>query len=172
MPLTSKGSEILGNMREQYGEAKGERVFYASKNKGTIEGVDAMSVTPRAEDDWSPEARAAAAKSRGGGGGGITPRESERNIRRDLRPQHEIARAYGRKPEDIRQIKGRDLVTGPSTPTPQAGVSPSITTAPSVTPSTPNTPATTTPPTLTQAPTPDSRPVVLARDQARLAGSR
>jgi hypothetical protein len=27
-------------MTEQYGEKRGEQVFYASKNKGTIEGVD------------------------------------------------------------------------------------------------------------------------------------
>jgi len=27
-------------MKEQYGEKKGEQVFYASKNKGNIKGVD------------------------------------------------------------------------------------------------------------------------------------
>ncbi len=27
-------------MREEYGSEKGERVFYASKNKGKIKGVD------------------------------------------------------------------------------------------------------------------------------------
>lgn len=40
MPLTAKGEEILGNMKEQYGAEKGEQVFHASKNKGTITGVD------------------------------------------------------------------------------------------------------------------------------------
>jgi len=30
-------------MQEQYGNEKGERVFYASKNKGTISGVDAQT---------------------------------------------------------------------------------------------------------------------------------
>ena len=40
MPLTAKGTKILAAMQEQYGEEKGEEVFYASKNKGTIEGVD------------------------------------------------------------------------------------------------------------------------------------
>jgi hypothetical protein len=40
MPLTDKGAEIKKNMEEQYGKAKGEKVFYASKNKGTISGVD------------------------------------------------------------------------------------------------------------------------------------
>ena len=39
-PLTGKGEEILSNMKEQYGEEKGENVFYASENKGTISGVD------------------------------------------------------------------------------------------------------------------------------------
>lgn len=40
MPLTEKGKEIKGAMEEQYGAEKGEEVFYASKNKGTITGVD------------------------------------------------------------------------------------------------------------------------------------
>lgn len=43
MPLTEKGSKILGNMQEQYGAEKGKSVFYASKNKGTISGVDEMN---------------------------------------------------------------------------------------------------------------------------------
>lgn len=40
MPLTKKGRKIRSVMAEQYGPEKGERVFYASKNKGTISGVD------------------------------------------------------------------------------------------------------------------------------------
>lgn len=40
MPLTSKGKEIKGAMEHEYGEKKGKQVFYASKNKGTISGVD------------------------------------------------------------------------------------------------------------------------------------
>ncbi len=39
MPLTKKGRKIMSNMREQYGD-RAEEVFYASKNKGTISGVD------------------------------------------------------------------------------------------------------------------------------------
>ena len=39
-PLTEKGKEIMGAMKKQYGEKKGEQVFYASKNKGAISGVD------------------------------------------------------------------------------------------------------------------------------------
>lgn len=45
MPLTAKGEKILENMRETYGEEKGEQVFYASKNKGTIKGVDTVRIT-------------------------------------------------------------------------------------------------------------------------------
>lgn len=41
MPLTQKGSEILRKLREEYGEKKGESVFYAMKNKGELTGVDA-----------------------------------------------------------------------------------------------------------------------------------
>lgn len=40
MPITKKGKKIKRAMTKQYGEEKGERVFYASKNKGTIKGVD------------------------------------------------------------------------------------------------------------------------------------
>jgi hypothetical protein len=40
MPLTEKGEEIKSSMEDQYGKEKGEQVFYASKNKGTITGVD------------------------------------------------------------------------------------------------------------------------------------
>ena len=39
MPLTKKGEKIKRKMKETYGD-NAERVFYASKNKGTITGVD------------------------------------------------------------------------------------------------------------------------------------
>ena len=40
MPLTKKGKKIKRAMAEEYGAERGERVFYASANKGTIKGVD------------------------------------------------------------------------------------------------------------------------------------
>lgn len=40
MPLTAKGNKIMSAMKAEYGADKGERVFYASRNKGTIKGVD------------------------------------------------------------------------------------------------------------------------------------
>lgn len=40
MPLTAKGKKIKGAMKKEYGAKKGEQVFYASRNKGTIKGVD------------------------------------------------------------------------------------------------------------------------------------
>jgi hypothetical protein len=39
MPLTKKGAEIKRAMEKEYGSKKGEQVFYASENKGTIKGV-------------------------------------------------------------------------------------------------------------------------------------
>jgi hypothetical protein len=39
MPLNAKGEKIKSAMTKQYGEKKGEQVFYASENKGTIKGV-------------------------------------------------------------------------------------------------------------------------------------
>jgi hypothetical protein len=39
MPLTKKGAKIKGKMKKTYGAEKGEQVFYASQNKGTIKGT-------------------------------------------------------------------------------------------------------------------------------------
>lgn len=39
MPLTKKGSKVKRAMMRQYGGERGEEVFYASVNKGTITGV-------------------------------------------------------------------------------------------------------------------------------------
>lgn len=39
MPLTSKGEEIKSAMTQEYGEKKGEEVFYAS-----IQGVDSLGL--------------------------------------------------------------------------------------------------------------------------------
>lgn len=46
MPLTDKGQTILANMERQYGEKKGREVFYASRNKHTISGVDSATEQP------------------------------------------------------------------------------------------------------------------------------
>lgn len=40
MPITKKGRKIMGAMKKQYGGKKGKEVFYASKNKGKITGVE------------------------------------------------------------------------------------------------------------------------------------
>ena len=39
MPLTAKGRKILAEMKKEYGDERGEAVFYASANAGTIKGV-------------------------------------------------------------------------------------------------------------------------------------
>ena len=39
MPLTKKGRKIKKAMEKEYGKKKGEQVFYASQNKGTIKGT-------------------------------------------------------------------------------------------------------------------------------------
>lgn len=39
MPLTKKGDKVMRAMKNQYGKNAGERVFYASANKGKIKGV-------------------------------------------------------------------------------------------------------------------------------------
>ena len=40
MPLTKKGKKIMKAMKKEYGSKKAKQVFYASKNKGKIKGVD------------------------------------------------------------------------------------------------------------------------------------
>jgi hypothetical protein len=40
MPLTSKGEKIMRSMKAELGSKEGESRFYASKNAGTISGVD------------------------------------------------------------------------------------------------------------------------------------
>lgn len=40
MPLNEKGKKIMASMKAQYGEEKGEQVFYASRNKGVIANVE------------------------------------------------------------------------------------------------------------------------------------
>ena len=39
MPLTAKGKKVKKSMEKQYGKKQGERVFYASENKGSIKGL-------------------------------------------------------------------------------------------------------------------------------------
>ncbi len=52
MPLNKKGKKIMSAMKEQYGKERGEEVFYATKNKGKIKGVEkaamGKAVRPRA----------------------------------------------------------------------------------------------------------------------------
>lgn len=41
MPLTDKGKKIMASMLETYGTTdRAKEVFHASKNKGTISGVE------------------------------------------------------------------------------------------------------------------------------------
>ena len=40
MPLNKKGKKIMKSMNKQYGKKNVETVFYASKNKGVIKGVE------------------------------------------------------------------------------------------------------------------------------------
>ena len=39
MPLSSKGRTIMASMKQQYGD-KAKQVFFASRNKGVISGVE------------------------------------------------------------------------------------------------------------------------------------
>lgn len=43
MPLTEKGQKVMAAMQKEYGSDKGERVFYATRNKGKLKGVEKRS---------------------------------------------------------------------------------------------------------------------------------
>jgi hypothetical protein len=51
MPLTAKGEKIKAAMHKQYGEKKGESVFYASINKGNIKGAEKPGERPNPSTD-------------------------------------------------------------------------------------------------------------------------
>lgn len=75
MPLTEKGATIKKAMSEEYGPEKGERVFYASKNKGTISGVDGPigSATPLVSSTPAPAEPSVTGTAPTGMTTGITP---------------------------------------------------------------------------------------------------
>jgi hypothetical protein len=50
MPITSKGKKIMKSMKKEYGSKKGEQIFYASKNKGTIKGVEGKTMKKESID--------------------------------------------------------------------------------------------------------------------------
>lgn len=50
MPLTSKGRKVMSSLRDEYGEDKGEEVFYKMRSSGKLTGVDAASTLRRVGD--------------------------------------------------------------------------------------------------------------------------
>ena len=52
MPLTEKGKKIMKSMKKQYGKKKGETVFYASRNKGVIKGVEKTKKRSKNAKAW------------------------------------------------------------------------------------------------------------------------
>lgn len=46
MPLSKKGRKIKAAMAKTYGPEKGEQVFYASVNKGTVKGAKKAGYNP------------------------------------------------------------------------------------------------------------------------------
>lgn len=53
MPLSAKGKKIMKAMKKEYGAKKGESVFYASRNKGTISGVEKPRRMPQRKNHKS-----------------------------------------------------------------------------------------------------------------------
>ena len=59
MPLTTKGEKIEKAMVKKYGEKRGKEVFYASRNAGTITGVDTFKARGQSigSNDFVPGGR-------------------------------------------------------------------------------------------------------------------
>jgi len=115
MPLTEKGDKILANMKQQYGPEKGERVFYASENKGTIKGVHDGYLDPKVTSN----SQAAVAASTGDADDYPTPER-----RPDLLGT--VCEPGGIKPAEAEMTKDQGMeMTGGGAPT--AGMSSSST---------------------------------------------
>lgn len=39
MPLTKKGKKVKKAMQKSYGKKKGEKIYYATENKGKVKGL-------------------------------------------------------------------------------------------------------------------------------------
>lgn len=64
MPKTAKGKKIMAAMKREYGAEKGEQVFYASENAGTISGVHKRSATGQSRASATGIARSAKGQAR------------------------------------------------------------------------------------------------------------
>lgn len=42
MPMSKAGRKIMANLKKEYGDKKGEGIFYAMENKGEIPGMNKM----------------------------------------------------------------------------------------------------------------------------------
>lgn len=51
MPLTKKGKKIRTALEKYYGKEKGERVLYASINKGKIKGAEKKTLKTDEENE-------------------------------------------------------------------------------------------------------------------------
>jgi hypothetical protein len=103
MPLTSKGEEIKSAMQDQYGKEKGEQVLYASANKGTISGIDAMD----AEQQRDEQGRF------GSGGGSSPPSAAMTSLKMQVeQKQKSEAQAKARAAEPAKKAPASDPMSG------------------------------------------------------------
>ena len=54
MPITKTGKKIMSNLKKEYGEKKGEGVFYAMENQGRIPGMKKMKSYAKGGDTKEP----------------------------------------------------------------------------------------------------------------------
>jgi len=95
MPLTAKGKKLKKKFREQYGEKKGDSIFYAMENSGKLKKV----VKARGGKDMGAGSTGMGSGKTGGGGKGRDPSKqytTKTNLspqqRETLQKQQKIAR--------------------------------------------------------------------------------
>ena len=82
MPLTAKGKKLKKKFREQYGDKKGDSIFYAMENSGKLKKV----IKARGGKDASQADFGGGSKS--GGGNGRDP-SKQYTTKTDLTPEQE-----------------------------------------------------------------------------------
>jgi len=102
MPLTEKGQKIMKSMKDKYGSKKGKEVFYASKNKGKIKGVDKGS-------NKMNKVQCPKCKGKGCshcGGKGYHMKKKKGYAAGGLQPVPEGNKGLGKLPQDVRNKMG------------------------------------------------------------------
>ena len=118
---TSKGTKIKSNMEDEYGKKKGDEVFFASANKGTIKGVKEGKPGAATRDAKAVKDYEAAETQRM-----KDFRQAKAENERDNPPKPKPVKEGDTMPIGLKDDKGKPMGTSQSTAhNPEAGGTPS-----------------------------------------------